>query len=222
MKHAAPRRPGSAAKLGLTMLVVALLGVVAAIGTWSAFSSTTSNPGNSFTAGTVELCDDDASPENCPGGTAMFNLSGMVPGTSNTPACIKVIYRGSIVSNVRLYGATTGAVLPQYLDLKITRGTGGTTFPSCTGFTPDATEYLGAGAGAGVIYNGTLQAFPDDPPGWSGGQVDPTSGSPEAWGPPTSNETHVYKFEITLQSGAPNSAQGTNATQVFTWEARNV
>jgi predicted ribosomally synthesized peptide with SipW-like signal peptide len=219
MQGAHRRTPRSAAKLGLTMLVVALLGAVAAIGTWSAFSSTTTNPGNTFTAGTVSLCDDDATPVNCLGGTRMFNLSGMTPGQSATPACIKVTYSGTAPSNVRLYGATTGTGLDQYLDLKVTRGTGGTTFPSCTGFTNDSTNH--GGFGAGVIYSGTLQGFGDN---YGAGLVDPTDcGSPpcaaEQWLDP---ETHVYKFEVTLQSSTPNAAQGLTATQDFTWEARNV
>lgn len=207
MKHAAPRRPRSAAKLGLTLLVVALLGVVAAIGTWSAFSSTTENPGNTFSAGSVSLTDNDA-------GTAMFTMTNMVPASTES-GCIKVSYTGTLTSNVRLYGNTTGTGLATYLDLKVTRGVytpSDPAFDSCTNFSADATNYIGAGAG--VIYNGTLAAYADN---FAGGLVDPTSGSPEAW---TNPENHVYKFEVTLQDN--NSAQGLNATQAFTWEARNV
>jgi predicted ribosomally synthesized peptide with SipW-like signal peptide len=203
------RRPRSAAKLGLTMLVIALVGVVAAIGTWSAFSSVTTNPSNSFTAGSVTLTDNDA-------GSAMFNVMGMVPGSTDT-GCIKVSYTGTVTSNVRLYGTTGGTGLDQYLDVKVTRGVytpSDPSFDSCTNFSADATNYIGAGAG--VIYNGTLQAYADT---YSAGLVDPTSGSPEAW---TNPENHVYKFEITLQSSAPNAAQGLTATEDFTWEARNV
>lgn len=69
------------------------------------------------------------------------------------------------------------------------------------------------GAGAGVVYSGTLQSFPDD---YTSGLVDPTPGSPESW---TNGETHTYKFVVSVQDN--NSAQGKNATQTFTWEARN-
>jgi predicted ribosomally synthesized peptide with SipW-like signal peptide len=214
MKHAAPRRPRSAAKLGLTLLVVALLGVVAAIGTWSAFSSTTSNPGNQFTAGTVNLCDDDATPANCLGGTPMFNLSAMAPGAPASAACIKVNYTGTLTSRVRLYGTTGGTGLAAHLNLVVTRGSGGDGFPSCTGFTADGTNYIAAGNG--VMYSGTLADYADD---YAGGHVDPTSGSPEDW---TNPEVHTYRFDINLPSGTPDSAQGLTATQTFTWEARNV
>jgi predicted ribosomally synthesized peptide with SipW-like signal peptide len=209
MQGAHRQRPRSAAKLGLTMLVVALLGAVAAIGTWSAFSSTTQNPGNTFAAGTVSLTDND-NPVDSP----MFTMSNMVPGSTDT-GCIKVSYTGTLTSNVRLYGTTTGTGLAPFLNLKVTRGVYTPTdsaFDSCTNFSADTTNYIGSGAG--VMFNGTLAGYPDD---YAGGLVDPTSGSPEAW---TNPENHVYKFEVTLQDN--NSAQGLNATQVFTWEARNV
>jgi hypothetical protein len=46
--------------------------------------------------------------------------------------------------------------------------------------------------------------------------VDPTAASPESW---ATNEVHVYRFQVTQQNNA--LAQGKNATQTFTWEARN-
>lgn len=190
-------------KVGLTMLVLGLVGTVAGIGTWSAFSATTGNAGNSFSAGTVTLGDDDA-------GTAMLSLATAKPGDSDT-SCIVVTYTGSLAATVRLYGTTTGTGLDQYLDLTVTRGTKSTAFDGCTDFTADATNYIGAGAG--VVYNGTLQGFPDS---YVAGQVDPTSGSPESW---TNPESHAYRFVVTVQD--VSAAQGLNATQTFTWEARN-
>jgi hypothetical protein len=159
----------------------------------------------------VNLTDNDAN-------SAMFNVTGMVPGQTDT-GCIRVRYTGTVASNVRLYGTTTGTGLDQYLEVKVTRGAYSPSepaFDSCTNFSADSTDYIGAGAG--VIYNGTLQAYPDN---FDAGRVDPTSGSPEAWGSPGSPEDHVYKFEITLQASAPNAAQGLSATQEFIWEARD-
>ena len=115
---------------------------------------------------------------------------------------------------MRLHGTTTGSGLDQYLDLRITRGTytpSDPAFKSCASFQPDGTNYIGAGNG--VIYNGTLQAFPDD---YASGLVDPQSGSPESW---TNGEVHVYKLEATLQSNF--AAQNKDAAQTFRWEARN-
>lgn len=201
---AAPAKRGTGGKLLRTAVVLGLIGVAAGLGTWSAFSSTTSNDNNQFTSGTVTLGDDDG------GSTAMFNLGSMRPGDTDT-GCIKVSYTGSLNATVRLYGTTTGTGLDQYLDLKVTRGSSSSSFDSCTGFTADSTDYIGQGAG--VVYNGTLQGYPDT---YAAGLVDPTSGSPETW---TNPETHAYKFQVTLQDNS--NAQGKNATQQFTWEARD-
>lgn len=146
--------------------------------------------------------------------SAMFTLSNMAPGSTES-GCIKVTYNGNLTSRVRLYGGTGGTGLAPYLNLRVTRGIFTPTdplFDSCANFSPDATDFIGAGAG--VIYNGTLQGYADD---YAAGLQDPTPGSPEDW---THPEDHVYKFEITLQDN--NSAQGLNATQVFTWEARDI
>jgi predicted ribosomally synthesized peptide with SipW-like signal peptide len=192
-----------------TLLALVAITVAVALGgaqTWAAYSATSTSAGNSFAAGTVALADNDS-------GTALLSLSAAVPGNSDS-GCITVSYTGSLASAVRLYGTTTGTGLDAYLDLKVTRGgfSGAPpAFDSCTTFTPDATDYIGSGSG--VIYNGTLQGFPDD---YAAGHADPLAASPETW---TTNETHVYKLQVTLQDNP--AAQGKDAPQTFTWEARN-
>lgn len=188
-------------------IVVALLSTLAVGGTVAAFNTSTGNDNNRFSAGSVALEDND-------GGTAMFSLSGMKPGDTDT-ACIKVTYTGSVASTVRLYGAVTGTGLQQYAGLTITRGTymgAEPSFDSCTNFSADSATYI-SGQQAGVIYAGTLAGFPTT---WSGGVVDPYSTAPESW---TTNEAHVYKLQVTLGDNA--TAAGTNATQTFSWEAQN-
>src|SRR5262245_56233961 len=74
---------------------------------YSAFSATTSNPTNNWTAGTVALSDDDSN-------TAMFTASNLKPGATGTK-CIAVTSTGSLASTVKLYGtsyATTNALAP--------------------------------------------------------------------------------------------------------------
>lgn len=149
----------------------------------------------------------------------MFTMSNMVPGSTEM-GCIKVTYSGTLSSTVRLYGTTTGSGLDQYLNLKVTRGTNVPTdaaFDSCANFVADLTNHIGAGVG--VIYIGTLQAWTDS---YGIGLPDPSDCVlapcvPEAW---TEAESHVYKFEITLQD--TDGAQGLTATQEFIWEARDV
>jgi hypothetical protein len=189
-------------RLALTALVLGVLGTIAGIGTWSAFSATTQNPGNSFTSGTVVLGDDDS-------GTAMLSLADAQPGDSDA-SCIVVDYTGSLPAGVTLYGSTGGTGLAQYLDLTVTRGSKSSGYDDCSDFTADGTDYLGAGAG--VIYSGTLQAYPDN----FGTGITDAPGSAENW---TNGETHAYKFVVSVQND--NGAQGLNADQTFVWEARN-
>jgi predicted ribosomally synthesized peptide with SipW-like signal peptide len=206
-----PRRARSRrSKLGLSALVLAGLGAAVGASTFAAFTDTTANGGNQFVAGSVDIDDND-------NGTALLSLTNAQPGSSDT-GCIIVTTNGSLDSNVRVYGTTTGTGLDPYVLLTVTRGTfagAPPAYDSCTGFTPDAVDYLGQGNG--VIYNGTLQGFPDN---WTAGVTDPTAGSPETW---TTGETHVYQFTVSIQNtGDPNAAQGLNAQQVITWEARNL
>jgi hypothetical protein len=186
--------------------VLALLALAAGGATFAAYTATTQNSANRVEAGSVKLSDNGD-------GSSLVSLSNAVPGDT-TAACIKVIFDGSLASTVRLDGTTTGSGLDQYLDLKVTRGIydpSEPAFKSCTNFQPDGTDYIGAGNG--VIYNGTLQGYPDN---YAAGLVDPTSGSPESW---TNGEAHVYRFDVTLQNDF--AAQTLDAAQTFTWEARN-
>ncbi|MGQ0805174.1 MAG: hypothetical protein ACT4PI_15100 [Actinomycetota bacterium] len=157
-----------------------------------------------FDTAAVSLTDDD-------GGAAMFALANAAPGTGDT-GCITVTYNGGSDATVRLYGTTGGTGLDRYLDLTITRGSfpsGTPPFDSCTGFVSDTADYFGAGAG--VVFDGTLDAYPDN---YDTGIADPP-GAPDAW---ADAETHAYQFAITVADN--NAAQGLTASQAFTWEAR--
>jgi hypothetical protein len=201
--RAASPRTRRARKLLATLFVLGLVGSATGIGSYSAFTSTTSNAGNSFAAGTVAIEDNDS-------GTAMLSLANSKPGDSDT-SCIKIKYTGSLDANVRIYGSVTGS-MSSYMTLTVTRGTQASpSFDSCSGFTADGTNYIGQGNG--VIYNGNLSSFPSS---YAAGIVDPYSGSPELW---TTNEEHIYRFVVTLQDN--NAAQGLTGGASFTWEARN-
>ena len=190
--------------LASLLLLTAVVGI-AGPATYSAFSSTTSNGGNSFSAGTVAISDNDA-------GGALLSLSSAKPSDSAT-GCLKVTYTGTLNANVRLYGSITGSLAP-YLNLTVTRGTNSGGFNSCGTFIADTTNYVGAGAG--VVYSGTLSNFASSYSDWTSGLVDPTSGSPATW---TQNDVHAYKFVVSLANN--NAAQGLSSTASFTWEAQN-
>jgi hypothetical protein len=185
-------------------LVTGVVAVVVVGVTAAKFTATTSSDGDSFATGTVSITDNDA-------GGAMLSLATAKPGDSTT-GCIKVTFTGSLASTVALYGSVSGTLAP-YLQLTVTRGTDSApAFASCANFTPDGTNYIGAGAG--VIYSGLLSAYPTT---YASAIVDPTSGSPRTW---LQNEAHSYKFVVSLTNNP--AAQGLSSTATFTWEARNV
>ncbi len=187
-----------------TVLVLGVLCAAIGAATFAAFSGRTTSDSNSFAAGTVAIGDNDA-------GAAVVSLAAAAPGTTSS-GCITVTYSGSLDSAVRLYGAVGGTLGP-YVTLTVTRGTQTTpSFNSCAGFTPDATNYIGQGAG--VMFSGALATFPAT---YAAGIVDPVTATPETW---TTGEAHVYRLDTTLIND--NNAQGKSATAAFTWEAQNL
>jgi predicted ribosomally synthesized peptide with SipW-like signal peptide len=71
------------AKLAASIGALAVIVGAGSYGTFAAFTDTTSNSGNSFTAGDLEITDDD-------GGATMFTITALAPGDSFTEKCIKV------------------------------------------------------------------------------------------------------------------------------------
>ena len=135
----------------------------------------------------------------------------MTPSDPAVNRCIKVTMSGSRDSTVRLYASVSGSLAP-YVNVTVTRGTDASpSFSSCASFSADATDYLGSGAG--VVYSGLLSAYPAS---YASGIVDPKAATPETW---SQNESHSYRFAITLANNA--AAQGLSASATFTWEARN-
>ncbi len=173
--------------------------LIIAPASYAAFTSTTANPASNWTAGTVNLADDDSS-------QALFTATGLKPGSTGTK-CIVVTSSGNLASTVKLYGtgaATTNA-LSSSINLTITQGTGGS-FGSCTGFTP-----LGSGSS---VFSGTLAGFASAATGFASGLG--------TWAPTGSGtETRTFQFTYTLDAAAPNSTQAGTASIAFTWEAQN-
>ena len=186
----------------LSLLLVGVVGTVASIGTYSAFSATTVNPGDSFAAGTVVISDNDAN-------AAMYTVVGAKPNDVVT-RCIRVTYTGSLPALVRLYTTTSINAFGQYVTLSIDKGTmpGATTFPNCTGFTPDATPN---------IFTGTLSSFGTGRTNFATG-VPANPGAAVQW---VNNDTVVYRFTLTMQDNAL-AVGGSSGVHSFTWEAQNV
>jgi hypothetical protein len=188
-------------RLVLSALVLGAGGITAGAATFSAFSATTANPDNEFSAGTVVLADDDAD-------AALVVLPANArPGDSST-RCIEVSYTGSLAAQVRLYASVSGG-LADHLTLTTTRGTQTSpSYPSCTGFADDTGNY-GYGPN-GIVYQGKLSGLPA---GWAGGIVDPAA----TW---TNGDAHSYRYTVAVDDTP--AAQGLTATATFNWEARNL
>jgi predicted ribosomally synthesized peptide with SipW-like signal peptide len=190
-----------ARKLALSALVLAVAVAAIGVGTYSAFSATTTNSGNNISAGTVVLGDNDIN-------QAMYNVNNQKPGDS-FQQCIKVDYTGSLSSTVKLYTASTIGSLGQYIDLQIRTGSGSPTFPGCTGFTPDGAD----------LYSGTLANFATTYSSWTNGLLDAGPGANTSW---VNGNSVVYRFTLTLQASAPDTAQNASTgSHAITWEARN-
>jgi predicted ribosomally synthesized peptide with SipW-like signal peptide len=94
----------------IALVAVGISAALVLTATNAAFTATTTNPGNTFAAGSVALSDDD-------NGSAMFSTGNLKPGDSETH-CILVSYSGTLGAQVRLYGTTTGTGLGTYLHLR--------------------------------------------------------------------------------------------------------
>jgi hypothetical protein len=194
------RRAARLIKWGAIPAALLVSGIVVGQASYSAFNSTTSNPTNNWSAGTVALSDDDSN-------TAMFTATALKPGSTGTK-CIAVTSAGSLASDVNLYGtspATTNA-LSTYIHLAIVQGTGGTS-GSCTGFTPLAT--------GSSLFTGTLASFGTTATNFATGLG--------TWTPAgTVPETRTFEFTYTVDPATPNTSQGGTASIGFTWEDQNV
>ncbi len=174
-------------------------GLVVGQGSWSAFSAKASNDANSFSVGTVNLNDDDS-------GSALFAVSDLKPGSTGSQ-CIAVTSTGSLASTVKLYttGAATTKSLASYVTLTITQGTGGS-FSSCSGFSP-----LSSGSS---LYSGTLASLTSSATTFSSGLG--------SWAPTGSaSESRTFRFNYSVSSSTPDTAQGGTANAGFTWEVQN-
>jgi len=182
-------------KILLTLVVVGAAGALASVGVFSAFSSTTSNPGNAFSAGTVTISDNDSD-------AAVYNASNQKPGDS-AERCIKVTYGGSLPSSVKLYRSafSGGSGLDDYIDLSITKGTGNAF--DCSDF-----------GGGTSVYSNELKTFASS---YGTGVAVTNAGGSATW---NQNDAVTYRIRATLQDD--DAAQGLTAgTHSFTWEARN-
>jgi hypothetical protein len=173
-----------------------LAGTLALAGSYAAFNGATSNPGNTWNAGTVVLTNNKAS--------AMFTATGVTPGYTEAH-CITVT-SGSNVATVLSFYATQGANtngLADNLNLKVEAGAGGTDAGNdCTGFVV-----------AQTLHNGTMTSLSTGH-GTAVSAIDITA-------PLAAAGSQQFKITASLPSNAPNSVQGGTAGMDFNWINRS-
>jgi hypothetical protein len=202
MSSVTPRAARIAAWIAIPAALVAS-GIVVSTASYSAFSSTTSNPTSNWTSGNVALTNDQPT-------TALFNATALKPGSTGSN-CLTVLSTGSLPATVKVYGtgASTSNVLATSMNLTVEQGTGGGN-GSCTNFVPAGSP----------IYTGTLAGFGTSATNFSTGAGSWTTvGVPVSANP--TPETKVYRVTYTLPTNAPSTAQGLTASVGFTWEAQN-
>ena len=185
--------------VGVAALPAAVIvsGLLVFGGSTAAFSGTTSNEGNTWSAGSIQLTNNQAS--------ALFTASNIAPGYSETH-CITINSTSTIPTNLKMYAANvtgtgTTDTLDANLNVTVTPGVGGTD-SDCTGFT----------ASGPAAFSGDLKSFGATSKDYStgvGSVALPASASAQ------------YQITVGLPSSAPNSLQGTTAGASFVWEAQN-
>lgn len=186
-------------KLLATLLIIGVVGALAGVGTFSAFSATTDNTGNQFASGTVAISDNDA-------GAAMYNVSNQAP-LATVESCIKVTYTGSLPADVSLYTDSAVGALGGYLDLDVYVGTipPADPFGDCTNFVQDS-----------QVFNNTLSNFATNNVDFASGLVAYPGGGTQ-W---SQNDVLAYRFVLTMQDNPLAEGQTTGAHR-FVWEAQN-
>ncbi len=186
-------------KIFVSLLVIGLVGAIAGFGTWSAFTATTTNSGNTYAAGSVKI-------DQHVGATTLYTGTDKKPSDS-TVACVRVTYTGSIGSAaVKLYSSaiTNGTKF----HLKVERGSGLTTLDntmSCAGFSAASTAF---------------DADMDTVPATYAAGIDGKAAA-GAW---AQNDSVDYRFTVSVVDDATANAHTTavgTGTHSFTWEARS-
>jgi len=192
------RKIARLATLATIPLALVGSGFLVSTASYSAFSATTSNASNNWTAGTVALTNDLPN-------SAAFIAENLKPGSSGDN-CIVVTSSGSLPSAVKLYAttATQTKALGSWINVHITQGSGGGN-GTCNGFTALSNA---------ASYNSTLDAFINGSTNFANGFGDWTTVG-------GNSEPRTYRISYDVAGNAPSSVMGGSVKLNFTWEAQN-
>ena len=181
------------------VVALAVVASVAGTGSFAGFSAVTESSGNEVQSGSIRLTDNDAD-------GVVVSLADADSGGTST-GCVAVTNEGSLPAEVRLAAVVSGP-LAEHLVVTITRGTGMGSNRTCTGFTPDAQDH--AGLGAGVVFAGRMDTLPSH---WDSAITAPAA----PWAP---GESHV--FRVSVQLDPDGSGQGVAPSSLrLVWEGRS-
>ncbi|RZS79450.1 hypothetical protein EV189_3804 [Motilibacter rhizosphaerae] len=150
---------------------------------YAAFSATTNNTSNQFTAGSVTIADNDG------GSSAMFSTTTSASNNTIKPgdaghACITVTYNGSLTPATKIQLYTTGnggstAAVASYLNLSIEMDTASSA--GALAFTPNSSagDSCSSRGGMATIYGSTTAT---NGTGNGGGAVTPTTQTANTYG----------------------------------------
>ncbi len=207
--------------LGFTVVPVSLVatGLFVTASSYSVFNATTTNPNNTWTAGSMTLADSQA-------GVASFTPTALYPSntasTSSGSRCITVNYTGAnIPANIKLYASGVPAAganqLATGLTITVETGSGGTnSSTACTGFTRNST--------VGNVFSGTLATFQ----GLNSYSNAANASGTATWTPSTTaSQQYMISWKF-ASNGVPTSSttednqyQGKSTGVNFVWEAQN-
>ena len=188
-------------KIFMTIAVVVVLVGLMVLGTFAAFTATTTNSGNKIDSGTVKI-------DQHSGATAIYNVTNQKPGQA-TARCIRIQYTGSLASNVKFFISSGAVTNGTFFNLQVERGSG-LSAPAadmnCTGFVSGTIPFGPAALGT----------FPTTSAAGIDGKA---GGSP--W---NASDTVDYRFTITQNDDPTANAHTTvssSGAHSFTWEAVN-
>jgi hypothetical protein len=187
--------------------------------TSAAFTATTGNEGNSWTAGTVKLSTTTS---------ALFSAGsagpdGLLRPGSSRSRCLRVDYDGDLPATVKLYVTTPSGglgTLDDYLVMSIEQGQNVTTAtavpPDCVGF-PSTTGaatfvYNTATASGSADQTQTMKYLKTNVGSYADGRQVGTSVT----------QGTSLTFKITYWVKDDDRAQGTHSDASFVWQAQNV
>ena len=217
------RRRTCASGMAAAAVAVVTSGTLVWNASYAAFNATTENSGNSWTAGTVAITNDqsgsaaftvtEVKPDSATSTLAPPATGALTAGSPNSGGsrCFKVTYSGTTAADVRLYESVTNTGadggLAQHLLMDVDSGTDSAagTDPTCATYTSSA--YLFGSASNTNVFANAL------PTTYAGGLA--------GWTNVSSGATRWYRISWLLPANVANAAQAEQVQITFTWEAQN-